>query len=111
MHRPKFTVGAAAAAVGLALVGLIAACGGGAAPPKSTATTASSATTASAPAAAQTAVASADYAYVFGKEKVAVVDPKTKTPTRVGVREEVIEKDGVAKKVRVRYAKKSGENL
>ena len=77
MHRPKFTVGAAAAAVGLALVGLIAACGGGAAPPKSTATTASSATTASAPAAAQTAVASADYAYVFGKEKVAVVDPKT----------------------------------
>jgi large subunit ribosomal protein L24 len=42
---------------------------------------------------------------------VAVVDPKTKKPTRVGFREEVVEKDGVAKKVRVRYAKKSGENL
>lgn len=42
---------------------------------------------------------------------VAIVDPKTKTPTRVGFREEIVEKDGVKKKVRVRYAKKSGETL
>ena len=42
---------------------------------------------------------------------VAVVDPKSKKPTRVGFREEVVEKDGVKKKVRVRYAKKSGEKL
>jgi large subunit ribosomal protein L24 len=42
---------------------------------------------------------------------VAVIDPKTKKPTRVGFREEVIEKDGVKKTVRVRYAKKSGEKL
>ena len=42
---------------------------------------------------------------------VAVVDPKTKKPTRVGFREEVVEKNGVKKTVRVRYAKKSGEEL
>jgi large subunit ribosomal protein L24 len=42
---------------------------------------------------------------------VAVVDPKTKKPTRVGHREETVEKDGVKKTVRVRYAKKSGEKL
>ena len=36
---------------------------------------------------------------------VAVVDPKTKKPTRVGFREEVVEKNGVKKTVRVRYAK------
>jgi len=42
---------------------------------------------------------------------VAVVDPKTKKPTRVGFREETVTKDGVSKTVRVRYAKKSGENL
>ncbi|MET0989758.1 MAG: 50S ribosomal protein L24 [Glaciihabitans sp.] len=42
---------------------------------------------------------------------VALIDPKTKTPTRVGFREEVVEKDGVKKTVRVRYAKKSGEDL
>ncbi|MDX2026052.1 50S ribosomal protein L24 [Microcella sp.] len=42
---------------------------------------------------------------------VAVVDPKTKKPTRVGFREEVVEKNGVKKTVRVRYAKKSGEKL
>ncbi|MBW4031311.1 MAG: 50S ribosomal protein L24 [Acidobacteria bacterium] len=42
---------------------------------------------------------------------VAVIDPKTKKPTRVGFREEVVEKDGVKKTVRVRYAKKSGEKL
>jgi len=42
---------------------------------------------------------------------VAVVDPKTKKPTRVGHREETVEKNGVKKTVRVRYAKKSGEKL
>jgi len=42
---------------------------------------------------------------------VAVVDPKTKKPTRVGHREETVTKDGVSKTVRVRYAKKSGETL
>lgn len=42
---------------------------------------------------------------------VALVDPKTKKPTRVGFREEVVEKNGVNKTVRVRYAKKSGEKL
>ncbi|WP_166877069.1 MULTISPECIES: 50S ribosomal protein L24 [unclassified Salinibacterium] len=42
---------------------------------------------------------------------VAVVDPKTKKPTRVGFRTETAEKNGVSKTVRVRYAKKSGENL
>ncbi|WIB67716.1 50S ribosomal protein L24 [Curtobacterium sp. MCBD17_035] len=42
---------------------------------------------------------------------VAVVDPKTKKPTRVGHRTETVEKDGVSKTVRVRYAKKSGEDL
>jgi len=42
---------------------------------------------------------------------VALVDPKTKKPTRVGFRTEVVEKNGVKKTVRVRYAKKSGEDL
>ena len=42
---------------------------------------------------------------------VQLVDPKTKKPTRVGFREETVTKDGVSKTVRVRYAKKSGENL
>ncbi len=42
---------------------------------------------------------------------VQLVDPKTKKPTRVGFRSEVVEKDGVKKTVRVRYAKKSGEDL
>lgn len=42
---------------------------------------------------------------------VALVDPKTKKPTRVGFREEIVEKNGVKKTVRVRYAKKSGEKL
>jgi large subunit ribosomal protein L24 len=42
---------------------------------------------------------------------VALVDPKTKKPTRVGFRTETVEKDGVSKTVRVRYAKKSGEDL
>ena len=42
---------------------------------------------------------------------VAVVDPETKKPTRVGFREETVEKNGVTKTVRVRYAKASGKDL
>ncbi|NBX24078.1 MAG: 50S ribosomal protein L24 [Microbacteriaceae bacterium] len=42
---------------------------------------------------------------------VAVVDPGTKKPTRVGHRVETVTKDGVTKTVRVRYAKKSGKDL
>ncbi|MCD2441660.1 50S ribosomal protein L24 [Agromyces sp. SYSU K20354] len=42
---------------------------------------------------------------------VALVDPETKKPTRVGFREEVVTKDGVEKTIRVRYAKKSGKDL
>ncbi|MBG6085395.1 50S ribosomal protein L24 [Zhihengliuella flava] len=42
---------------------------------------------------------------------VAVVDPETNKPTRVGFREETVEKDGVQKTVRVRYAKASGKAL
>jgi large subunit ribosomal protein L24 len=42
---------------------------------------------------------------------VAVVDPETKKPTRVGFRLEEVEKDGVKKTVRVRYAKASGKAL
>jgi large subunit ribosomal protein L24 len=42
---------------------------------------------------------------------VQLVDPKTKKPTRVGFREDKVTKDGVTKTVRVRFAKKSGEDL
>ncbi|GAA1844149.1 50S ribosomal protein L24 [Agromyces salentinus] len=42
---------------------------------------------------------------------VALVDPDTKKPTRVGFREEQVTKDGVTKTVRVRYAKKSGKDI
>ena len=42
---------------------------------------------------------------------VALVDPETKKPTRVGFRQEQVTKDGVTKTVRVRYAKKSGKDL
>ncbi|AYG02977.1 50S ribosomal protein L24 [Gryllotalpicola protaetiae] len=42
---------------------------------------------------------------------VALVDPDTKKPTRVGHRVESVSKDGVTKNVRVRYAKKSGKDL
>jgi len=42
---------------------------------------------------------------------VAIVDPTTKKPTRVGFRNEEVEKDGVKKTIRVRYSKKSGEKL
>jgi len=42
---------------------------------------------------------------------VALVDPETKKPTRVGHRVEEQVKDGVKRTVRVRYAKKSGKDL
>ncbi len=42
---------------------------------------------------------------------VALVDPETKKPTRVGFRIEQVTKDGVTKNVRIRYAKKSGKDL
>lgn len=42
---------------------------------------------------------------------VALVDPKTKKPTRVGFRVEEVEKNGKKKTVRVRFAKKSGKDL
>jgi large subunit ribosomal protein L24 len=42
---------------------------------------------------------------------VAIVDPSTKQPTRVGSRVEEQVKDGVKRTVRVRYAKKSGKDL
>ncbi|WBL17744.1 MULTISPECIES: 50S ribosomal protein L24 [Citricoccus] len=42
---------------------------------------------------------------------VAVVDPETKKPTRVGYRFETVEKNGVEKTVKVRYAKASGKEL
>lgn len=42
---------------------------------------------------------------------VALVDPSTKKPTRVGYRLEEQTKDGVKRTVRVRYAKKSGKDL
>jgi large subunit ribosomal protein L24 len=42
---------------------------------------------------------------------VALVDPETKKPTRVGFRTETVTKEGVKKTVRVRYAKKSGKDL
>ncbi|MGO4783417.1 50S ribosomal protein L24 [Cryobacterium sp. W22_MBD10_FK3] len=42
---------------------------------------------------------------------VALVDPESKKPTKVGFRLEEVTKDGVTKTVRVRYAKKSGKDL
>jgi large subunit ribosomal protein L24 len=42
---------------------------------------------------------------------VALVDPSTKKPTRVGFRIEEVEKDGKKKTVRIRYAKTSGKDL
>ncbi|MGM7672103.1 50S ribosomal protein L24 [Microbacterium sp. A93] len=42
---------------------------------------------------------------------VALVDPSTKKPTRVGHRVEEQTKDGVKRTVRVRYAKTSGKDL
>lgn len=42
---------------------------------------------------------------------VAVVDPSTKKPTRVGYRIETVERDGRERQVRIRVAKTSGKDL
>lgn len=42
---------------------------------------------------------------------VAVVDPETEKPTRVGYRFEEVEEEGETKTVKVRYAKASGKEL
>ncbi|MBB4735722.1 50S ribosomal protein L24 [Micrococcus cohnii] len=42
---------------------------------------------------------------------VAIVDPETKKPTRVGYRFETVEKDGESRTVKVRFAKASGKEL
>jgi large subunit ribosomal protein L24 len=42
---------------------------------------------------------------------VALVDPETKKPTRVGFRTETVERDGRQRTVRVRVAKRSGEDI
>jgi len=42
---------------------------------------------------------------------VALVDPSTKKPTRVGFRTETVERDGVKREVRVRVAKSSGKDI
>jgi large subunit ribosomal protein L24 len=42
---------------------------------------------------------------------VMILDPKTKERTRVGYREEQVQRDGRTKTMRVRIAKKSGEDL
>ena len=45
------------------------------------------------------------------ESNIALVDPESKKPTRVGFRIETVEKNGVKRTVRVRYAKKSGKDL
>jgi len=42
---------------------------------------------------------------------VALVDPSTKKPTRVGFRTESVERNGVKREVRVRVAKSSGKDI
>lgn len=42
---------------------------------------------------------------------VMLVDPKTKKPTRVGSRTETVERDGRRRTVRVRVARRSGEDI
>jgi large subunit ribosomal protein L24 len=42
---------------------------------------------------------------------VALVDPDTKKPTRIGIREESLERDGRTKRVRIRVAKRSGKDI
>jgi large subunit ribosomal protein L24 len=42
---------------------------------------------------------------------VQLVDPETKKPTRVGVRVESVERDGRTKRVRIRFAKRSGKDI
>ena len=43
--------------------------------------------------------------------KVMLVDPKDNKPTRVGYREEKVERDGRTKTVRVRYSRRTGEEI
>jgi large subunit ribosomal protein L24 len=42
---------------------------------------------------------------------VQLVDPASKKPTRVGIREETVERDGRTKTVRIRVAKRSGKDI
>jgi large subunit ribosomal protein L24 len=42
---------------------------------------------------------------------VQLVDPETKKPTRVGIRQETVERDGRMRIVRVRVAKRSGKDI
>jgi len=42
---------------------------------------------------------------------VALIDPETKKPTRVGVRIEKVERDGKTKTVRIRVARRSGKDI
>lgn len=42
---------------------------------------------------------------------VMLVDPETKKGTRVGVRFEEVERDGVTRTTRVRFAKRSGKDI
>jgi large subunit ribosomal protein L24 len=42
---------------------------------------------------------------------VAIVDPETKKPTRVGYRTETVERDGRERTVRIRVSKASGKDL
>lgn len=42
---------------------------------------------------------------------VQLVDPETKKPTRVGIREETVERDGRTKTVRIRVARRSGKDI
>ena len=42
---------------------------------------------------------------------VMLVDPNSKKPTRIGIRTEVVERDGRDKTVRIRVAKRSGKDI
>jgi len=42
---------------------------------------------------------------------VMLVDPETKKGTRVGYREETVERNGRQRTVRIRYAKRSGKDI
>ena len=42
---------------------------------------------------------------------VALVDPETKKPTRVGIRTETVERGGRTKTLRIRVAKRSGKDI
>jgi large subunit ribosomal protein L24 len=42
---------------------------------------------------------------------IALVDPETKRPTRVGIRTETVERDGTQRVARVRVARRSGKDI